>query len=409
VALNGSAATGGRWRLPSRYYSFTRQVAPGGDTMLFVVLDTMALTGGANALPSPAQLPSLSYPPGPAGAPPPAFTPGQPSAGMAHYAGPVAQPSARRRRRSGRRQLLQSSSDVAPTWAPPPVDETQWAWVNQTLSSATSDWIIVVGHHPVWSVGAYGPTWPLVDRLRPMMEAAGVALYVSGHEYQMEHFRSEPHLTGIDYLVAGNGAYAVNGSAASSHASEVVFGSLQFQYAAGTGFAAVHVTQGAAAAPSELCSTLYDASGAQLYSFYKENPRTAEGHILGDLGSPPGPGEGRGVSLRAAEAELSTRGGRLAAGGAAAFALASCCLLALRALATEAQQAVLAEDARASAKWGGGGGGGDGGGGGGRAPAAKPAWAPVAQPGAAAAAERAPLLGGRKPGDGVQLTDARRR
>jgi hypothetical protein len=270
LRLNGSAATGGRWFMPSTYYTFTR-TAPGGDTVQFVMIDTETLTGGAN--PIPAVLPNLGYP------------------------APVAPV---RRRRGGRRLQQSSEADpgasspldppVPPAWIPPPVNEAQWVWIQATLEASTADWIIVVGHHPVWSVGEYGPTWPLVERLAPMMESAGVALYICGHEHQMEHFRSEPHASGVDYLVVGNGAYYNDTVPTdSSHSADCPYGSLQFAYTEGTGFASLLLESGDAAAPSQLSATLYSGAGAQLYSFYKANPRTAVGHAVGNLGSPPAP------------------------------------------------------------------------------------------------------------------------
>ena len=250
--------------MPSTYYTFT-QTLPGGDTVQFIMIDTETLTGGAN--PMPAVLPNLGYP------------------------APVA-PG--RRLRAGQRRRLQQSSEgdpgadspldppVPPSWVPPPVNEAQWAWIQATLQASTADWIIVVGHHPVWSVGEYGPTWPLVERLAPLMESAGVALYICGHEHQMEHFRSEPHDTGVDYLVVGNGAY-YNDTAPTdmSHAADCPYGSLQFTYTQGTGFASLLMVGGNTAAPSQLSATLYDGEGTQLYAFYKANPRTMIGHTGG--------------------------------------------------------------------------------------------------------------------------------
>ena len=45
---------------------------------------------------------------------------------------------------------------------------------------------VVVGNDPVWSVGIHGPSWGLVERLLPAMDAAGVALYISGRDLVMQ-------------------------------------------------------------------------------------------------------------------------------------------------------------------------------------------------------------------------------
>ncbi len=227
--------------MPSTYYTFTQQLAD-GSSVQFVMVDTETLFGGVNT-------------------PPPA------------------QPAAKRRR------LSQSSTDdpgassprdppVPSSWVPPAVDEAQWAWVAATLNASRADWLIVVGHHPVWSAGEYGPTWILVERLLPLMEAAGVALYICGHEHQMEHFRAEPHPSSVDFLVVGNGAYWNDTAPAdASHAADCPAGALQFQYTTGTGFAALWLQPASSTAPSHLSATLYGSAAQTLYSFYKENPR----------------------------------------------------------------------------------------------------------------------------------------
>ena len=82
----------------------------------------------------------------------------------------------------GGRHLLDFNIKTAP-----PVSEEQWEWVAKTLNVSTADWLIVVGNSPVWSAGSYGPTWPLVQKLAPLMEANGVSLYINGRDQIMQH------------------------------------------------------------------------------------------------------------------------------------------------------------------------------------------------------------------------------
>lgn len=289
VALNGSLATGGRWNMPATYYTFV-QTLQGGETVQFVMVDTETLTGGLNTPPYALATRRLT----------------QSSEGDPGLDSPLDPP-------------------VPASWEPPAVDEVQWTWVASTLSSSVADWIIVVGHHPVWSVGSYGPTWPLVERLVPMMEAAGVALYVSGHEHQAEHFRSEPHASGVDYLVIGNGAYYNDTLPEfTEHASVCPAGSLQFQYGAGTAFSLLRITPGNSQAPTQLSGVIYGSGGQQLYSWLKESPRTVKGHTAGNLGSPPGPPSAGGLAMKGARDALlallafaACVGALLAASGAA--------------------------------------------------------------------------------------------
>lgn len=270
MALTGSALSGGKWFFPELYYTYTVQLPSGGDTIQFVMIDTETLTGGQN--PQPQQMPNLYYPPGPAGG--------------------------RRRLQQARARAclvsLGAPGDMPPVpavltvsslfficaqdtfggpndppipsnWQPPPVNEAQWQWINDTLSTSTADWIFVVGHHPVWSAGEYGPTWPLVERLLPMMESAGVALYICGHEHMMEHFRPIPHNSSVDFVVIGNGAYWNDtGSQPTEHLQDCPDGSLQFQYDSGTGFAMFKVNPAAHGVPTQVTVTYIAANGAPL-------------------------------------------------------------------------------------------------------------------------------------------------
>ena len=156
-----------------------------------------------------------------------------------------------------------------------------------------------------------------------MLEAAGVALYISGMDHLMQHFkpvaraphapqhppsplqrrpspgataaRAQPSWANVDYIVVGNGAYAEpNATAATAmpHALDCPDTSLQFSYAASTGFASVQVASANAKMPSTLHVNFFDWNQTMMYTFYKYNPRTAPGHLSGNLKTPPAPGFG---------------------------------------------------------------------------------------------------------------------
>ena len=114
--------------------------------------------------------------------------------------------------------------------------QDQWTWVNQTLQASTADWLIVAGHYPVWSIaevqsvmgsavlgscaaceGArahalgldlcvsslqHGPTWILVEWLKPMLEANKVAFYLNGHDHNLQYLNDG---SGIAYIDCGAG------------------------------------------------------------------------------------------------------------------------------------------------------------------------------------------------------------
>lgn len=53
----------------------------------------------------------------------------------------------------------------------------------------------------VWSVAEHGPTKDLVDKLKPMLERAGVTAYFCGHDHNMQHIAD----SGVQYYVVGAG------------------------------------------------------------------------------------------------------------------------------------------------------------------------------------------------------------
>ena len=198
------------WHMPALYYTFTQLIPTSTQTVQFIMIDTESLVGGD----------------------------------LGQY-------------------------DSAPSDVPqPPVDETQWTWLTSTLAGSTADWIIVVGHFPVYSVGENGPTAMLVSRLLPLMDAAGVALYISGHDHSLQHIAPA---TGseVDFLVTGAGAKY---NATMIHASAIPAGTLKYQYGVGCGFATVQITR-EGWRPSSLIATFWENNGNVLYSFTKANPR----------------------------------------------------------------------------------------------------------------------------------------
>jgi len=343
--LGFNSTNSGQWIQPDLFYTFQTVVPFSGDTIEFIMIDTLSLIGGVNAQPD--VLPALYYPPpapsgyvaraaavaaGPAAAAATragAATYGAAVYGAATAAAPAAAPGAAvtytaamsptispyataaaptagalgsvyGHRRAGARRMSQIANMAVAAggmdnpraqpydlgYVPPEVNEAQWNWVSAAINSSYADWIIVVGNHPVWSVGEYGPTWSLVDKLAPMMEASGVALYIGGKDHSLQHFMPVPSTNNVDYIVAGNGAY---GNDTTAHAGDCPYGALQFSYASGTGFVQIKISHAEANVPGLMKVTFYDDTGTSLYSFYKENPRTVAGHTIGNLGAPPSP------------------------------------------------------------------------------------------------------------------------
>ena len=84
-------------------------------------------------------------------------------------------------------------------------DDSQIAWLEQTLAGSDAPWKIVVGHHPIY-VGSnrYSDNPRLVASLVPIFERTGVQAYVCGHDHNLQHHR--PEGSPVDYFVSGAGS-----------------------------------------------------------------------------------------------------------------------------------------------------------------------------------------------------------
>ena len=85
--------------------------------------------------------------------------------------------------------------------------EPQLAWLDSTLQAAKEDWVIVVGHHPIY---AYTPKeeserLDLQKRLLPILQRhPKVSLYVCGHIHNFQHIKKNGD--SIDYVVNSAGS-----------------------------------------------------------------------------------------------------------------------------------------------------------------------------------------------------------
>jgi acid phosphatase len=80
--------------------------------------------------------------------------------------------------------------------------DDQLTWLDEALRASTAKWKIVVGHHPIHSGGPHRPIPQLITSVGPLLERYGVALYMCGHDHNMQH------------IVANQTAYAICGSGA---------------------------------------------------------------------------------------------------------------------------------------------------------------------------------------------------
>lgn len=79
----------------------------------------------------------------------------------------------------------------------------QVAWLRTTLGNITSDWTIVIMHHPAYSAGWHGSEPSVVDNFVPAFEEFGVDLVLSGHDHDYQRSKK---IGGVTYVVSGAAA-----------------------------------------------------------------------------------------------------------------------------------------------------------------------------------------------------------
>ena len=85
--------------------------------------------------------------------------------------------------------------------------QKQLAWVDSVLTAATEDWVIVIGHHPVYaqSTKSEKERTDMQKTLNAvLLKHKNVAMYVCGHIHNFQHIR-KPGCT-IDYVVNTSGS-----------------------------------------------------------------------------------------------------------------------------------------------------------------------------------------------------------
>lgn len=132
--------------------------------------------------------------------------------------------------------------------------EPQLSWLDRVLNDAREDWVIVVGHHPIFAQTEKSEKERLDMQRRVdtvLRRHDNVAMYVCGHLHTFQHIRRQG--TDIDYVV--------NSSASLSREVSPIEGT---QFCSGaTGFSLV------AADKDRLCLYMLDKDGKVLHTVSK--------------------------------------------------------------------------------------------------------------------------------------------
>ncbi|MGA2049550.1 MAG: metallophosphoesterase [Terracidiphilus sp.] len=82
----------------------------------------------------------------------------------------------------------------------------QSAWLEGVLKRPrTTPFLVVMGHHPVYSDGPHGDHPVLVRDWDPLFEKYKVDVYLAGHDHDLQHLEFEGHPT-THFLSGGGGA-----------------------------------------------------------------------------------------------------------------------------------------------------------------------------------------------------------
>lgn len=86
--------------------------------------------------------------------------------------------------------------------------EAQLTWLDNTLKSAKEDWIIVLGHHPIFAdtPKEESERQDMQNRVNKILEKYPVDIYACGHIHNFQHLK--PKGSKIDYIVNSSGSLA---------------------------------------------------------------------------------------------------------------------------------------------------------------------------------------------------------
>ena len=86
--------------------------------------------------------------------------------------------------------------------------DTQLAWLDWQLSIAKEDWVIVVGHHPIYADTSKDveERTDMQRRVDPILRKYGVNMYICGHIHNFQHIQKKGD--NIDYVVNSSSSLA---------------------------------------------------------------------------------------------------------------------------------------------------------------------------------------------------------
>jgi predicted MPP superfamily phosphohydrolase len=77
-------------------------------------------------------------------------------------------------------------------------------WLKDVLAGSKEQWIIVFGHHPVYSASkTHGNTPEMIAKIKPLLEKYHTQFYICGHDHDFQHLNEKGK--DVEYIVTGTG------------------------------------------------------------------------------------------------------------------------------------------------------------------------------------------------------------
>lgn len=84
----------------------------------------------------------------------------------------------------------------------------QLSWLDNELQNCREDWVIVVGHHPIYADTPKDDSerHDMEHRINTILKKHNVDMYICGHIHNFQHIRRPD--SGIDYIVNSSGSFS---------------------------------------------------------------------------------------------------------------------------------------------------------------------------------------------------------
>jgi hypothetical protein len=78
-------------------------------------------------------------------------------------------------------------------------------WLKDVLAGSKEKWILVFGHHPIYSASKkHGNTQEMIYLVKPLLEQYKAQFYFCGHDHDFQHLHEKGK--NVDYIVSGTGS-----------------------------------------------------------------------------------------------------------------------------------------------------------------------------------------------------------